>query len=222
MSGMTLIDELRADHRLIERVVGAFATHVARRLAGALDLADTARFFTFFRAFVGGYHHDREERALFPALTGALELPGDRGPVPAMIGQHHELAGLLDALEPLLVEAAIGPEARAPIAALTRRYTHGLWSHIDAEDSVLFPESEARLVRAGMRELGGRTMTPAEEVAREDAERLVAAYPPTEDPTAVRGEGCVICPSYGVTCDGLERAWWTESEWDELDEHMKE
>lgn len=222
MSAMRLIDELRADHRLIERVVGAFATYVARRLAGAAGPDDAARFLAFFRAFVGGYHHDREERALFPALVGTLELPADRGPVAAMTDQHHELAGLLDALEPLLPRASSDADARARIETLARRYTHGLWSHIDAEDSVLFPESEARLVRVGLGGLEGRAPTPDEHAARADAERLVAAYPPTEDPTAMRGEGCVICPSYGVTCDGLEREWWTESEWEELDEHMKE
>jgi hypothetical protein len=31
----------------------------------------------------------------------------------------------------------------------------------------------------------------------------------------VRGGGCVLCPSYGITCDGLEREWWTELEWEE-------
>jgi hypothetical protein len=32
----------------------------------------------------------------------------------------------------------------------------------------------------------------------------------------VRGDGCVICPSYGVTCEGLEREWWNAHEWDEF------
>jgi hemerythrin-like domain-containing protein len=27
-------------------------------------------------------------------------------------------------------------------------------------------------------------------------------------------------PLYGVDCDGLEREWWTEHEWDEAAEHL--
>lgn len=214
---MKLIDDLIADHRLIEQVVGAFQGYVAARLAGPGDPADAARFFRFFRGYVGGFHHHVEEVVLFAALTGPLELPADRGPVFAIGAQHHTLAECLDALEPLLAVAAPWtPDERASIAALTRRYCHGLWSHIDAEDSVLFPESAARLVRAGLAGLAARAPTAEEEDARRDGERLVQRYPPVFDPTAMRGEGCPACPSYGVDCDGLERAWWTESEWEGL------
>jgi hypothetical protein len=36
----------------------------------------------------------------------------------------------------------------------------------------------------------------------------------------VRGEGCVVCPSYGDTCAGIEREWWNEWEWEELSERV--
>ena len=29
---------------------------------------------------------------------------------------------------------------------------------------------------------------------------------------------CVVCPSYGLSCEGLEREWWTEQEWDDFRE----
>lgn len=219
---MKLIDDLIADHALIEQVVGALQTYVAAHLAGTAEPADAPRFFAFFRGFVGGFHHHVEEVVLFPALTGPLALPADRGPVQAIGAQHHALAGTLDALESLLVAAAPPTsDGRAAIATLTRRYCHGLWSHIDAEDSVLFPESAARLERAGLAGLAARAATPDEEAARRDGERLVARYPPVFDPSAMRGEGCPACPSYGTDCDGLERAWWTESEWEVLAAHTE-
>jgi len=214
---MKLIDDLIADHRLIEQVVGAFQSYVAARLEGTGDAADAARFLSFFHRFVGGFHHHVEEVVLFAALTGPLELPADRGPVFAIGAQHHALAECLDALEPLLMKSGPPtPDERAAIATLTRRYCHGLWGHIDAEDSVLFPESAARLVRAGLGGLTARAPTAEEEDARREGERLIGRYPPVPDPTAMRGEGCPACPSYGVDCDGLERAWWTESEWEGL------
>jgi hypothetical protein len=175
------------------------------------------RFFRFFRCWVGGYHHEREESVLFAALTERLELPADRGPVHALGAQHHALAAQLDRLEPLLVTTpTIAPEAHAEIEALSLGYVHGLWQHIDAENSVLFPESAARLRRAGLAGLAWRAPTTDELTARDDGAALVRAFPPVYDPTALRGDGCFACPSYGTTCEGLERTWWTASEWDEF------
>ncbi len=222
---MKLTDDLAAEHELIERVAGALLTYVTRRLAGPATVDDAARFFRFFRVYVGRYHHDREETVLFPALTEGLGLPADRGPVAALLLQHHELAACLDALEPLLSDARGDPAAsrdasRAPIDRLARSYVHGLWQHIDAENSVLFPESATRLRKAGLFALPSRPPTADEAAARDDGELLTRDYPPTDDPTAMRGDGCVCCPSYGTTCDGLERTWWSASEWEELDDHL--
>jgi len=84
---------------------------------------------------------------------------------------------------------------------------------------VLIPEAEVRLQRSGVRELETRELTD-EETAMESAGRaLVARYEPIEDPDMIRGEGCIMCTSYGVHCEGLEREWWNEYEWAESDDH---
>ncbi len=44
---------------------------------------DVADFVRFFRVFVAGYHHEREEKMLFPALVETAEVPADRGPLPS-------------------------------------------------------------------------------------------------------------------------------------------
>lgn len=217
---MKLSVDLEAEHALIEGACGALRTYVARRLSGGATVAVAPRFVAFFRLFVGGYHHDREEQVLFPALTSALGIPGDRGPLFALLAQHHELAAIFDALQPLLSSEALDEGERSALDSLSRRYAHGLWRHIDAENSVLLPESAARLARVGMADLPAREPTAEEIIARDDGARLVAEYPPVHDPSAMRGEGCVICPSYGVTCDGVERTWWNESEWDEFADQL--
>lgn len=217
---MTIIAQLSREHALVEAAVGALRTYVAERLDGRAGPADAERFATFFRVWVGEWHHDREEDVLFPALTEGLGLPADRGPVAAILAQHHDLAEALAHVLPLLGQDALGAADRQALDERSRRWAHGLWQHIDAEESVLFPESEARLRRGGYADLRGRGPTAAEEAAREDGERLVAAYPPRPDPTALRGDGCTACPSYGVDCDGLERAWWNEHEWYEADDHL--
>lgn len=218
---MRLLDELRAEHVLIEAVAGSLLTFAARRARGETVEADGSAFLRFFTGYSGGYHHAREEDSLFPALVESAELPRDSGPVAAFLGQHREMEGVLSEMRPLLLAAGpLAPEAAARLGELAGRYVRELWQHIDAENSVLLPESEERLRRAGVTELPSRPPRAEEEAARAEGERLVAAYPPSNDPAAVRGEGCVVCPSYGTTCRGVEREWWNEYEWDEFSERL--
>lgn len=212
---MSLIDELRSEHVVIERTLGALRTYVEARLAGLGAPADAEAFLAFFRLFAGRYHHAREEDALFPALLAHLPIRPDSGPVRSLFDQHAAMARTLEEMAPVLA-APHGQGGR--LLDLSTRYRRDLLAHIDAENSVLLPEAEARLRRAGVPALEGRPPDAAERAAREDADRLASLYPPSEDPGAIRGEGCVICPSYGLSCEGLEREWWTEQEWDDFRE----
>ena len=216
---MQLIEALRAEHELIEQVVGSLRTFVDRRLAGQGEPADGARFMAFFRRYAGTFHHDKEEVVLFQALAGQAEVPADRGPIAALTGEHRRMGGLLDAMEPLL-GARLGEADRPRLQALAVDYSHSLWRHIDAENSVLFPEGQERLRRFHVHELPSRPMTAEEAAAREDGLALVIRYPPFLDPEVHRGDGCVACPSYGTTCDGLEREWWTNLEWEDMWDRM--
>ena len=85
---------------------------------------------------------------------------------------------------------------------------------------MLLPEAEERLRRVNVRELAGREPSPDQLAARETGVRLVARYAPSDDPGAARGEGCVVCPSFGVDCEGVEREWWNEFEWEEFSDHL--
>ena len=211
---MRLIDDLRAEHEVIERVLGSLRTYVERRARGEADPKDGEGYLRFFRLFSGGYHHAREEDTLFPALEKHLELPPDSGPLFSILDQHHKMAAILDDMAPLLSAGGTAAAESEKLRELSTKYAHDLLVHIDAENSVLLPESEERLGQAGVHELSMRDATAEELAAKADGERLAGLYPPSHDPGAVRGEGCVICPSYGTTCGGLEREWWTDDEWE--------
>jgi hemerythrin-like domain-containing protein len=215
-----LLDDLKAEHDLIEKVLGSLRTFVDLRLQGAGDATDATGFVAFFRGYAAGYHHAREEDVLFPALVKDAELPEDTGPVPALLAQHRAMAQTLGELAPLLGADLSGARERDRMVELAMRYSRALWAHIDAENSVMLPESEKRLRRVGVLELDGRAPTLEEAAAREAGERLVERYPPSYDPGAVRGEGCVVCASFGVDCDGVEREWWNEFEWEEFPDHL--
>lgn len=213
---MELLDELRAEHDLIEQVAGAFRTFARQRARGEGEAADGPRFLAFFRRFAGDFHHGREEDTLFVSLQRDAELPGDRGPIAALLGDHHRMAAILEQLEPIVASDPAVPE----VEALALDYSEQLWHHIDAENSVLLPESELRLRRHGIRELPSRAPTAAETEAMEDGRELLAKYPPVHEPVVVRGDGCVMCPAFVDSCEGVERTWWNEHEWDEFEDHL--
>lgn len=217
---MKLVEQLRAEHDLIEQVAGSLRAYVRARAQGGGDPADGPRFMAFFRRYAGDFHHGREEDTLFLALQRDAELPGDRGPIAVLLDDHHRMAGLLDQLEPLIGAEHPGPEDLAQLESLGLEYSRQLWQHIDAENSVLLPESEHRLRRHSVVELPSRDMTPEEVVARSLGEALVFKYPPVHEPDVMRGDGCVFCPAFYDNCRGVEHEWWNESEWDEFEDHL--
>ncbi|HJW72835.1 MAG TPA: hemerythrin domain-containing protein [Geothrix sp.] len=212
---MQLIEDLKREHELIEQVVGALRTFVAALASSQVDPEDGARFMAFFRDFAGTFHHDKEEAVLFRALVEKAEVPGNRGPVSALTGEHRHMGEMINTIGSLLEAPHRNPEEQAQLQSLARDYSHALWRHIDAENSVLFPEGQERLRRAHVYELPSRPMTELERQAREYGSALLAAYPPVHDAEALRGDGCMLCPSYGTSCEGLEVEWWSDQEWDE-------
>jgi hemerythrin-like domain-containing protein len=197
---MRLLDELVAEHTRIDAVVGSLRAYVALRLAGGGDPDDGSRFVRVLRQYAGEFHHAREEDTLFVALRDRAELP-DAGPLAVLCGDHRRTGAMLDRMAPLLARPVLDHGEQAVLEQTAIAYSRLLWHHIDAENSVLFPEE-------------------AEAMAIGDA--LVARYPPLMDRGIVRGDGCVCCPALVDNCPGLERAWWSESEWDELEDHLAE
>ena len=213
---MKLIDTLQNEHVLIDQVLGSFRAYVDGLVDGTADPDDGRRFAAFFTEFAGHFHHDREERVFFDALVTDAELPRDRGPVHAVAHEHAEMEEWLREMAPLLERGPQSEDDRVRLRVMATRYSHALWRHIDAENSVLYPEGTERLRRYGIRELPDRPMSEAEAAAREGAAALLVRYPPLEDDALARGDGCLMCRAYGETCGGLEAEWWTELEWEEF------
>ncbi len=137
-----------------------------------------------------------------------------------LVETHHELAALLDCMKFLLRKDSLTKNELGELETLAIRYSRTLWSHIDAENSVLFPELETRLTHAGIHDLASAIITRDEEDAGILGDALVHTYPPAEDANLVRGEGCAMCPACMDSCRGIEREWWNEWEWEELEERV--
>jgi hemerythrin-like domain-containing protein len=217
---MKLINELKAEHDLIDKVAASMRTWVNRLLQHEAPVADGRKFMQFLDVYASGRHHAREEQILFPRVWNELALRADSAPVTVLVGAHHEIAALLDCMKFLLRKDVLSRNELGELETLAIRYTRTLWSHIDSENSVLFPELETRLLHAGIHELPTPAMRRDEEDAAVLGEALVHAYPPSEDTNLVRGEGCAMCPAYMESCRGIEREWWNEWEWEELQERV--
>lgn len=216
---MKLTDALRTEHILIETVLGSMRTWADLAAAGSAPISDGRRFMTFFRVFAGAFHHEREEVVLFPALIRDAGLPADRGPIAVILDDHRRMAAILNGIDAVLAHDASRDGDLGELRELAKRYSHELWAHIDAENSVLLPESEERLRQNGIRELPCREPDENESAAARTGEELLLTYPPME-PDTIRGEGCMMCPAYGPRCGGVEREWWNDNEWDEFAEHI--
>ncbi len=213
---MKLLDTLQDEHVLIDRMLGSLRAYVDGLAAGTADPDDGRRYSAFFTEFAGHFHHGREEGVLFHALVTQAELPADRGPVYALGREHTEMEQWMREMAPLLEQRPQSEDDRVRLRALATRYSQALWRHIDAENSVLFPQGEERLARCGIRELADRPMSEAQAAARDDAATLPIRYRPVEDAALTRGDGCFLCRAHGETCNGLEAEWWTELEWEEF------
>ncbi len=195
---MKLLESFRAEHEVIEEVAGA----LYRWAVEGGNREDAALFARFLAVYSAGFHHAREDELLVPALVEHLEVPSDRGPLMVIQEEHRRLEELTTRLG-----ASAGRETAREIARI-------LWEHIDKENSVLFTEAEERLHREGVRELPDRPMSGEEAEALALGKTLVERYPPLEDPEVIRGEGCIACSAFAVTCRGVEAEWWNTWEWE--------
>jgi hemerythrin-like domain-containing protein len=106
---------------------------------------DLERLLDFFRGFVDGCHHGKEEDVLIPALErrGAAgeNIPLDRVLAEHELGREH-IRGMADGLERLR-------DGDSGAAATIREHAHAyhelLMSHIDKEDKLLFPLADRLL-----------------------------------------------------------------------------
>lgn len=215
--GMKLLEALRAEHALIARVALSLHTFVEMYARGekVASREDGDGYVRFFRLYVGRHHHGREEMVLFPALVEQTEAPADRGPLRVMVEDHHTMSSFPDELTALL-DGDRGSAEMAKLTALSNGFARALLRHIDVENGVLFPECEARFGRACVQELPDHGPDVEEEAAAAEGAALVSRHEPAHFPDLIIGGSCTTCEAFGTRCDGLEREWSSDAEWDDM------
>jgi hemerythrin-like domain-containing protein len=133
-------EELMQEHRVIERVLTALE-RAATRLSKGQDVY--LRFFAgtavFIKNFADGYHHQKEEGILFPAMV-ENGLSKEAGPVAVMLAEHEEGRKLTQKMRQSLEKLQGGDiAARNELVQSAMGYVKLLRQHIYKEDNILFP-----------------------------------------------------------------------------------
>jgi hemerythrin-like domain-containing protein len=147
-------EELKADHRTIERML-AVLYGMSERLEASKEVPaqDLAGAVEFIQIFADRFHHGKEEDLLFPALEEA-GFPRDSGPIGVMLGEHEIGRQFVRALAQAVAKYRKEEKAAVPdIVENARGYAALLAQHIFKEDNILFPMAEAQLSMEKQEEL---------------------------------------------------------------------
>ncbi len=143
------IDDLRHDHEAI-----LSALRILDQIANEIDKGskpgkpDLVNFIGFLKEFADKCHHGKEEGILFPAMTQA-GIPERGGPIGVMLSEHVSGRDLIRRMD----DALAGPLDYKKFAAAAKEYSSLLQSHIEKENSVLFPLAEKTLDAARLESL---------------------------------------------------------------------
>lgn len=151
---MEATDILIEEHRIIERVLSALETQAGRLQAGSpvrpgffLDAT------SFFRNFIDGCHHRKEEESFFMAMMDA-GLSNQTGPIAIMIAEHEQGREYTRAMEKAARALAGGQSsARDDLTRTTLEYVALLRQHIRRENNLVFKMAEQLIPPARRKEL---------------------------------------------------------------------
>lgn len=149
-------ETLMAEHRQIERVLGALEAY-ARRLESADDVehGELARFATFLQQYADALHHGKEEDLLFETMVEA-GFPRESGPVAVMRVEHERGRGLVRTLAALGARADWAPVDRVRASEAALELAGLLRTHILKEDRILYPMAEQRMAHQAVQQLAER------------------------------------------------------------------
>ncbi len=149
------VDELRTDHKVIQRVLAVLERLVGRARRGeGFEAESFGSAVEFFRLFADACHHAKEEDLLFPVLE-ARGIPKEGGPIGVMLEEHRLARGYTKDMGEALADIdGNGAEAEERFLSAADNYLLLLTNHIFKEDNVLFAMGDRVLSSADQEKLG--------------------------------------------------------------------
>lgn len=151
---MTAIEELKHEHRVIERMLAILEAAAAKADAGQeLPTDFFPKVVDFIRNFADRCHHGKEEDNLFPAME-KHGISRQAGPIGVMLMEHEQGRAFVRGMDEATQRFASG-DRTALKAALdnAQGYAELLRQHIDKEDNILYQMADQVLTPADQQEL---------------------------------------------------------------------
>lgn len=158
--------ELMREHEAI-KVMLAVLEKISDRLEAGEDIdpGQLGAIVDFIRVFADACHHGKEEDYLFVAMEEA-GIPRQGGPLGVMLQEHELGRTFVAGLDEAVGRYAGGDRSAVPeIVENARNYAGLLLSHIDREDSVLYPMADSNLSEESQSQL-------SKDFARVESERI--------------------------------------------------
>lgn len=155
MTATKSTDVLEQEHRAIQKVVATMSIVADRLDAGQkVDAAILRDISSFLHDFSEAWHHEKEERFLFPLLE-ARGVPASGCPIAVLHHEHQKghalLAQLDDALQAFVRSGAAKDSLVATLHDLVRLYVDHIWKEdyllLPMTDKVLSEDDHATLCR---------------------------------------------------------------------------
>lgn len=134
------IADLKEEHQGVKTMLRIIEA-ASKRYGGGheVDTRDFDAILEFLTVFVDRCHHGKEEDFLFPALEAA-GVPRDQGPIGVLLHEHEQGRRLVAGLRNAAKDFTPGDKtAGKTIEKTALDYVALLGSHIEKEESVLFP-----------------------------------------------------------------------------------
>jgi len=151
---MKATDQLKEDHRVIEKALGAVRKLAEAMAQGkAVDASLFEKAGEFFGDFADRCHHGKEEDLLFP-LMEKRGIPAQGGPLAVMLDEHVQGRAFVRAFREAAKRYAAGDKSAAgEIVENVNGYVHLLLHHIMKEDQVLYVMADRALKESDDEEL---------------------------------------------------------------------
>lgn len=161
---MSATEELKEEHRIIERMLAVLEATAAKAKAGQEPQPDFfPKVVDFIRNFADRCHHGKEEDNLFPAME-KRGIPKQGGPIGVMLLEHDQGRAYVRGMDEAGQRFASGDKTALKTAIENAlAYAELLRQHIDKEDNILYQMADQALTPADQQGL----LSKFEQVERE-------------------------------------------------------
>ncbi len=148
------IERLLEEHALLKRMIEVIPRMCDRLKEGQeVSHEHLDQLLCFFKTFADKFHHEKEEKALFPEIE-SVSGPAEGGPVEVMLKEHTMMRGCIERMEKAIERFKGGnPRAASMIVQNAINHNELLGMHISKEENMLFPMAKMHLSQDQMDEV---------------------------------------------------------------------